>query len=58
MTKEEKIAVAKEVFEHLGDITKEQYLEFCKLCDDLDLAPIPPDPEDLSWDEIMDEVDK
>ena len=40
------------------DLTKEQYIETCKLIDELDLMPEnakPTDPEDMDWDEILGE---
>ena len=54
MTKEERTALSKEMLTNM-DLTKEQYLEMCRLCDDLDLGPVPKDPEDLSWDEIVEQ---
>lgn len=45
-------AIAKEIFEHLGDITKEQYIQFCIMADELGLELETPEP---SWDEILQE---
>jgi hypothetical protein len=56
MTKEQKAALAKEMLENM-DLTKEQYMEMCRLCDELDLEQKEdevPGPEDMSWDEILD----
>lgn len=53
MDKEQKHKLAREVLENMGDITKEQYLEFCKMCDDLDLEPCEPEQEEPSWDDIL-----
>lgn len=44
--------VAQEIFEHLGDITKEQYLEFCELYNELGLEMEENEP---NWDEILSE---
>ena len=57
MNKEQKLAFAKKVLENM-DLTKEQYMEMCKLCDELDLEPKGEEPEtinpdDLSWDDIL-----
>lgn len=35
------------------DLTKEQYLEMCKLCDELDLNRPEAEPEEPSWDDIL-----
>jgi len=56
MTREERMALSREILENM-DMTKEQYLEMCKLCDELDLSVPPPDPEDMSWEDIIDRVD-
>ena len=54
MTKEQKIELARELYENM-DLTKEQYLELCKLCEELDLSPgaTPSEPEEPSWDDII-----
>lgn len=57
MTNEQKKELGYEVL-HNMDLTKEQYIEMCKLCDDLGLAPKPDesvDPEDMDWVDILDE---
>jgi len=48
MTAEEKRELANEFFENM-DLTKEQYLELCKLVDELELEKYKPVP---NWDEI------
>lgn len=45
-------AIAKEIFEHLGDITKEQYIQACILIDELGMEM---DPKEPTWDEIFQE---
>ena len=57
MTREEKINLVKEIKQNMPSMTKEQYVEMCKLCDELELEIPQPDPEDLSWDEIIDQID-
>lgn len=55
MTKEQKADLAKEMLENM-DLTKEQYIELCRLCDELELEKKEdevPGPEDMSWDEIL-----
>lgn len=57
MTREEKQALSREMLTNM-DLTKEQYIEMCGLCDDLDLKPKgeePANPEDMSWEEIVGE---
>ena len=54
MNKQQKQETAEEVLKNM-DITREQYIELCKLCDDFDLewtesTPQIPEP---SWDEII-----
>ena len=56
MTKEEKLALSKEMLINM-DLTKEQYMEMCRLCDELDLGPVPKDPEDCSWDDIIEQAE-
>lgn len=57
MTKEQKTELARELYENMT-ITKEQYIELCKLCDELDLSPgaAPSEPEEPSWDDIIDSI--
>ena len=45
--------VAKEIFDHLGDITKEQYLEFCKLYDELGLEMEEKEPD---WEALFAQI--
>lgn len=57
MTPEQKMALSKEFLANMN-LTKEQYLELCKLCDELDLEPKGEEqktinPDDLSWDDIL-----
>ena len=52
MTKEQKFELAREMRTNM-DLTKEQYLEMCKLCDELDLNRPEAEPEEPSWDEIL-----
>lgn len=54
MNKQQKQETAEEVLKNM-DITKEQYIELCKLCDDFGLERTEstsqiPEP---SWDEII-----
>ena len=40
------------------DLTKEQYIELCKMCDELDLVPKLDEsiePEDMTWVDILNE---
>lgn len=59
MTNEQKLALAKEMLTNM-DLTKEQYIQMCELCDELDLYPKTEEPEEreLSWDEVFDLVEK
>ena len=52
MTREQKIELAREMRTNM-DLTKEQYLEMCKLCDELDLNRPEAEPEEPSWDDIL-----
>ncbi len=56
MTREQKIELAREVRTNM-DLTKEQYLEMCRLVDELDLNRPEAEPEEPSWDEIIQHVD-
>lgn len=58
MKKEQKIALAKEMLTNMN-LTKEQYLEMCRLVDDLDLEPKSDEPEDreISWEDLFNEID-
>ena len=57
MTKEQKIELAREMRTNM-DLTKEQYLEMCKLCDELDLNRPEAEPEEPSWDDIIEQAEK
>ena len=57
MTNEQRTELSKELLSNM-DLTKEQYIELCRMCDDLDLEPVGDepkeiDPESLSWDEVI-----
>ena len=54
MTDEEKKGLAREVLTNM-DLTKEQYLNLCGLCDDLGLEPKPEEIEEKedTWDDIL-----
>lgn len=55
MNKEQKRELAREALENMN-LNREQYLEMCRLCDDLGLSPKrdePVDPEEMDWDEII-----
>lgn len=54
MTKEQKMELGREMLENM-DLTKEQYIEMCKLCDELDLDRPSIEPEEPSWDDILGE---
>lgn len=49
-----KTQVAEEIFNHLGEITKEQYLEFCKLYDELGLEM---DEKEPDWNELFAQIE-
>lgn len=46
MDKNQKKEIAEEVLKNMS-ITKEEYIEFCKLCDELDLVP------ETNWDDAL-----
>ena len=55
MNKDQKREVAEEVLKNMS-ITKEQYIELCKLCDDFDLEKTElhqQQQEEPSWDDIL-----
>ena len=52
MTKEQKKDLGYEVL-HNMDLTKEQYIELCKMCDELDLNRSDAEPEEPSWDDVL-----
>ena len=52
MNKQQKQEIAEEVLKNM-DITKEQYIELCRLCDDFGLERIESTPPEPSWDEII-----
>lgn len=53
MTEEQKKNLVRELYENT-DLTKEQYIELCKLCEELDLTTdIKDDPGEPSWDDIL-----
>ena len=54
MAKQQKQETAEEVLKNMS-ITREQYIELCKLCDDFDLEKIESTPQisEPSWDEII-----
>lgn len=56
MNAKEKMNLAKELYENT-DLTKEQYLELCKLCDELDLSTgsVNSEPAEPSWDDIIEQ---
>lgn len=56
MTREQKIELAREMRTNM-DLTKEQYLEMCKLCDELGLNRPEAEPEEPSWDEIIEQAE-
>lgn len=57
MTNKDRKEIGKEVLENM-DVTKEQYIEICRLCEDLDLSISHPDPEDIPWDKIIEQASK
>ena len=54
MTNEQKKELGLEILTNM-DLTKEQYLEFCKMCDELDLNRPDAEPEEPSWDDVLKE---
>lgn len=54
MDKQQKRELAAEVLTNM-DLTKEQYLNLCALCDELGLEPKPEEIEEKeeSWDDIL-----
>ena len=54
MTKEQKFELAREMRTNMH-VTKEQYIEMCKMCDELDLNRPETEPEEPSWDDILGE---
>ena len=50
----DKRELGREILENM-DLTKEQYMELCALCDDLDLEKKGEEPEEereMSWEEL------
>ena len=54
MTKEQKKELGLEILRNM-DLTKEQYIELCKMCDELDLNRLDAEPEEPSWKDIIGE---
>ena len=54
MTREQKMELGREMLENM-DLTKEQYIELCKMCDELDLNRPDAEPEEPSWDDVLGE---
>lgn len=52
MTIEQKKELGLEIFRNM-DLTKEQYIELCKMCDELDLNRPDAEPEEPSWDDVL-----
>lgn len=52
MTNEQKKEFGYEVL-HNMDLTKEQYIELCKMCDELGLNRPEAEPEEPSWDDVL-----
>lgn len=55
MTNEKKMELSREILGNMN-VTKEQYVEMCRLCDDLELErleDIPDEPDEPSWDDIL-----
>ena len=57
MTREQKIELAREMRTNMT-LTKEQYLEMCKLCDELGLNRPEAEPEEPSWDDVIEQAEK
>ena len=52
MTKEQKKELGLEILKNM-DLTKEQYIELCKMCDELDLNRPDAEPDEPSWDDVL-----
>ena len=52
MTNEQKKELGYEILYNM-DLTKEQYIELCKMCDELSLTRPDVEPEDPSWDDVL-----
>ena len=52
MTNEQKRELGYEIL-HNMDLTKEQYIELCKMCDELGLTRPNVGPEEPSWDDVL-----
>lgn len=52
MTKEQKKELGLEILRNM-DLTKEQYIELCKMCEELDLNRPDAEPEEPSWDDVL-----
>jgi len=50
-----KLRVARLMFKHMPSLTKEQYEEFKKLCDGLDLTVNDVDLDKAEWRDILEE---
>lgn len=55
MTIEQKKELALELRQNM-DLTKEQYIELCKMCDELELNRPDAEPEEPSWEDIIGEI--
>lgn len=52
MTNEQKKELGYEILYNM-DLTKEQYIELCKMCDELGLTRPDVEPEEPSWDDVL-----
>ncbi len=55
MNNEKKMELSREILANMN-VTKEQYIEMCRLCDELELErpeDIPDEPDEPSWDDIL-----
>ncbi len=52
MTNEQKRDLGSEILKNMN-VTKEQYIEMCKLCDELDLNRPEAEPEEPSWGDVL-----
>lgn len=52
MNAEQKKELGLEILRNM-DLTKEQYIELCKMCDELDLNRPDAEPEEPSWDDVL-----